>query len=271
MPELPEVETTRRGIAGRLNDKRATGAIVRQTRLRWPVPENLSALIAGEHLIEIQRRAKYLLFRFERGTLIVHLGMSGSLRVLTEAFPAEKHEHIDLLFEDGLRLRYRDPRRFGAFLWTNDDPASHPLLCSLGPEPLSGAFTPDYLVQALAHRKVAIKIAIMDQHLVVGVGNIYASEALFRAKILPQRPASSLSPDEADHLVQNIRKVLEESILAGGSTLRDYVDSDGKAGYFTVNSFVYGRAGLPCRICGTPILTMRQGQRATFWCPVCQQ
>lgn len=271
MPELPEVETTRRGIAGRLEGKHAAGAIVRNGRLRWPVPENLSELLDGQRLEAIQRRAKYLLFRFEQGTLIVHLGMSGSLRVLTEAFPAEKHEHIDLLFADGLRLRYRDPRRFGAFLWTTDAPEHHPLLKRLGPEPISGTFTADYLGRALAQRKTAIKPAIMDQHLVVGVGNIYASEALFRARILPQRPAGSLSSAETARLTQCIREVLEESILAGGSTLRDYVDSDGKAGYFMVNSFVYGRAGVPCRVCGTPILTMRQGQRATFWCPACQQ
>ncbi len=270
MPELPEVETTRRGIQPRLEGKRASGAIVRNPRLRWPVPENLAGHIAGQRLNEIRRRAKYLLFAFEQGTLIVHLGMSGSLRVLTEAFPPERHEHIDLLFEDGLRLRYRDPRRFGAFLWTEDDPSRHPLLRELGPEPLSTGFSAGYLASALAGRKAAIKIAIMDQHLVVGVGNIYASEALFRSGILPQRPACSLQPAEISRLVDSIRSVLEESILAGGSTLRDYVDSDGKAGYFMINSFVYGRAGLPCRVCGTPILSTRTGQRTTFWCPHCQ-
>ncbi len=270
MPELPEVETTRRGIATRLTGAIASSAIVRNGRLRWPVPEDLSGLIAGQALREIRRRAKYLLFIFERGTLIVHLGMSGSLRVLTEAFPPEKHEHIDLLFEGGLRLRYRDPRRFGAFVWTQDAPNLHPLLCTLGPEPLSSAFTPDYLAGAIANKNTAIKIAIMDQHIVVGVGNIYASEALFRAGILPQRPARSLTPKEVNRLVHCIREVLEESIRAGGSTLRDYVDSDGKAGYFTINNFVYGRGGQPCRQCGAAILTARQGQRATFWCANCQ-
>lgn len=270
MPELPEVETTRRGIATRLTGIIASGATVRNGRLRWPVPENLAALIAGQSLQEIRRRAKYLLFVFERGTLIVHLGMSGSLRVLTEAFPPEKHEHIDLLFDGGLRLRYRDPRRFGAFLWTADAPEQHPLLRALGPEPLSAAFTPDTLARALANKNTAIKMAIMDQHVVVGVGNIYASEALFRAGILPQRPARSLAPEETGRLTRCIREVLEESISAGGSTLRDYVDSDGKAGYFTINNFVYGRAGQPCRQCGAIILTARQGQRATYWCANCQ-
>ena len=271
MPELPEVETTRRGIATRLTGVTASGAIVRNGRLRWLVPEDLSDIITGQTLHEIRRRAKYLLFIFEHGTLIVHLGMSGSLRVLTEAFPPEKHEHIDLLFEGGLRLRYRDPRRFGAFLWTTDNPDLHPLLCTLGPEPLSSTFTPDYLANTLAKKNTAIKIAIMDQHIVVGVGNIYASEALFRAHILPQRPARSLSLAEIRQLTSCIRDVLSEAILAGGSTLRDYVNSDGKAGYFTINNFVYGRAGQPCRQCGAIILTARQGQRATFWCANCQQ
>lgn len=271
MPELPEVETTRRGITDKLRGAVASGAIVRNTRLRWPVPPNLSTLLAGQKLQDIQRRAKYLLFNFEHGTLIVHLGMSGSLRVLTEAFPPEKHEHIDILFENGLRLRYRDPRRFGAFLWTKLGPEQHPLLCKLGPEPLSDEFSPEYMATLFTKKNTPIKIAIMDQHVVVGVGNIYASEALFRARILPQRPARLLLSTEINHLADCIREVLTESIEAGGSTLRDYVDSDGKAGYFTLNTFVYGRAGLTCRICATPIATARQGQRATFWCPTCQK
>lgn len=271
MPELPEVETTRRGIAGRLTGVRACGTIVRNGRLRWPVPENLAELLAGQVLLEIRRRAKYLLFIFEHGTLIVHLGMSGSLRVLTEAFPPEKHEHIDVLFAGGLRLRYRDPRRFGSFLWTTDDPAQHRLLQKLGPEPLSADFTPDYLAKAFTGKHTAVKIAIMDQAVVVGVGNIYASEALFRARILPQHPACNLALPEIRRLVDCIQSVLTEAIEAGGSTLRDYVDSDGQAGYFMLNSFVYQRAGQPCRICATIILGTRQGQRATFWCPCCQR
>lgn len=271
MPELPEVETTRRGIAGRLTGAVAQGAIVRNPRLRWPVPTNLADLLAEQRLLDIERRAKYLLFRFERGTLLVHLGMSGSLRVLTEAFPPEKHEHIDLLFAGGLRLRYRDPRRFGSFHWVVGDPARHPLLAKLGPEPLSGQFTSQYLAGRLAGKATAIKVAIMDQHIVVGVGNIYASEALFRAGILPQRPAGGITQAEITLLVEAIRTVLEESIAAGGSTLRDYVDSDGKAGYFTMNNSVYGRAGEPCRGCGVPILSIHIGQRATFWCPCCQK
>lgn len=271
MPELPEVETTLRGVAGRLTGLRALSAIVRNPRLRWPVPSDLSELLAGQVLVEIRRRAKYLLFIFERGTLIVHLGMSGSLRVLTEAFPAERHEHIDIIFEQGLRLRYRDPRRFGSFLWTNEDPARHKLLAALGPEPLSTSFNPSYLQAALAKRMTAIKVAIMDQAIVVGVGNIYASESLFRAGISPTRAAQSLSPAEYARVYTSIVAVLNEAIAAGGSTLRDYVDSDGKGGYFMVNSYVYQREGLPCRICTTSIQMIRQAQRATFWCPTCQQ
>lgn len=271
MPELPEVETTRRGIAGKLTGNTAEGAIVRNARLRWPVPDGLSELLTGQTLLTIERRAKYLLLRFERGCLLVHLGMSGSLRVLTEAFPPEKHEHIDLLFSGGLRLRYRDPRRFGSFHWITGDPAQHPLLCKLGPEPLSSQFTAEYLVNQLTGKSVAVKIAIMNQHIVVGVGNIYASEALFRAGILPQRPAGSITAVETGRLAATIRAVLEEAIAAGGSTLRDYVGSDGKAGYFTMNNAVYARAGQPCRHCGTPILSVHLGQRATFWCPHCQQ
>ncbi|SFN97714.1 DNA-(apurinic or apyrimidinic site) lyase [Formivibrio citricus] len=270
MPELPEVETTRRGIAGRLTGAAICEVIVRNPKLRWPVPGNLDEILAGQTLQAIERRAKYLLFRFKHGTLIVHLGMSGSLRVLSTDTPVEKHEHIDLVFSNGQRLRYRDPRRFGAFQWTVEPPEKHPLLCKLAPEPLSGEFNTDYLAKALAGKKIAIKPAIMDQHLVVGVGNIYASEALFRAGIVPQRPANRLSAEEILRLVDAIRAVLKEAIAAGGSTLRDYVDSDGNAGYFTVNSYVYGLAGKPCRVCGSPIQTLRQGQRATFWCPHCQ-
>ena len=270
MPELPEVETTCRGIAGHLTGRLCLGATVRNGRLRWPVAPDLSAHLAGQRLREVRRRAKYLLFVFDRGTLIVHLGMSGSLRVLTENFPPEKHDHVDLLFDDGMLLRYRDPRRFGAMLWTESDPLTHPQLKHLGPEPLSSAFAPEHLAAGLAGKKIAIKPAIMDQRIVVGVGNIYASEALFRAGILPHRAAASLAPPEIARLCESIRAVLEESIATGGSTLRDYVDSDGKAGYFTVNSFVYARAGETCRICATPIRSAKLGQRATFWCPHCQ-
>lgn len=271
MPELPEVETTRRGIAGKLTGRTIQRVELRTEKLRWPIPSDLGARLSGQVLQEIRRRAKYLLFCFDRGTLIVHLGMSGHLRVLSNAPPPDKHEHVDLIFSDGLRLRYRDPRRFGAFLWTAEPPEQHPLLRQLAPEPLSDGFNTDYLQRTLARRKAAIKLVIMDQHRVVGVGNIYASEALFRAGIAPQRPAASLSSEEIRKLVESIRSVLTEAIAAGGSTLRDYVDSDGQAGYFTLNNHVYGRADQACRICGNTIQTLRQGQRATYWCPHCQK
>ncbi|KAF0814653.1 Formamidopyrimidine-DNA glycosylase [Andreprevotia sp. IGB-42] len=272
MPELPEVETTRRGIAPHLAGATVSEVIVREARLRWPIPAELAGVLAGQRVEAIERRAKYLLFRFAHGTLIVHLGMSGNLRVLTEAYPAEKHDHVDLVFSNGTRLRYRDPRRFGAMLWhAGNDIATHPLIASLGPEPLSLAFDAVHLRNALAGKRVAIKLALMDNHIVVGAGNIYASESLFRAGIDPRRPARDLSLADCERLVIAVKETLEAALAAGGSTLRDYVDSDGKAGYFMLQSFVYGRTGEPCRVCGTPILQIRQGQRSTFYCPVCQR
>ncbi|SMC26981.1 DNA-(apurinic or apyrimidinic site) lyase [Andreprevotia lacus DSM 23236] len=270
MPELPEVETTRRGISPHLQGACIGDVIVREARLRWPVPADLAATLRGRRIEAVERRAKYLLLRFAHGTLIIHLGMSGNLRVLTEAFPPEKHDHIDIVFDNGQRLRYRDPRRFGAVLWHAGDIAQHPLIAELGPEPLSLAFNAAYLHAALASKRIAIKLALMDNHLVVGIGNIYASESLFRAGVSPLRPAQSLNEAECTRLVAAAKETLEAALAAGGSTLRDYVDSDGKAGYFMLQSFVYGRAGEPCRVCGTPIQQMRQGQRSTFHCPTCQ-
>lgn len=270
MPELPEVETTRRGIHDHLLNAKVSELIVRNGRLRWPVPSDLPALLDGKTIYSIARRAKYLLLGFEHGTLIIHLGMSGHLRILTEAFPAEKHDHIDLILDNGKRLRYHDPRRFGSWLWCNTPTIEHPLLKDLGPEPLSLAFDAAHLAQKLKKRSTAIKQIIMDNHVVVGAGNIYASESLFRARIAPTRPGQSLSEAEITLLVATIKETLDAAIAAGGSTLKDYVDSDGRSGYFMLNSYVYGRADQPCRICGTTIKTIRQGQRATFYCPHCQ-
>lgn len=270
MPELPEVETTKRGISLHIEGETVSEVIVRQPRLRWPIPADLARILTGKKILHVSRRAKYLLFTFEHGTLLIHLGMSGNLRVLTEAFPPEKHDHFDLLFANGKRLRYRDPRRFGACLWQAAENGPHPLLLALGPEPLTDEFNAAVLQLACAKRKTAIKLVIMDNHTVVGVGNIYASESLFRARINPDRPASSLNTQEAEQLVSAIKTTLHDAITAGGSTLRDYVDSDGKAGYFQLSAFVYGRAGMPCRVCGNEIKQMRQGQRSTFWCSVCQ-
>ncbi|QLI81734.1 bifunctional DNA-formamidopyrimidine glycosylase/DNA-(apurinic or apyrimidinic site) lyase [Chitinibacter fontanus] len=270
MPELPEVETTRRGIQDHLAQAKIKEIIVRNPRLRWPVPSDLNELISEQTILSVRRRAKYLLLELGTGTILIHLGMSGSLRVLTEAFPAEKHDHIDLVLHNGTRLRYRDPRRFGAWLWITGNPLQHSLLSTLGPEPLTAEFNPKYLAQRLVNKRTAIKQLIMDNQLVVGVGNIYASESLFRARINPNTPGTTLSAEQISSLCTEIKATLSEAIAAGGSTLRDYVDSDGKAGYFMINSFVYGRTGQPCRVCGTPICSIRQGQRATFFCPHCQ-
>ncbi|QKJ66401.1 bifunctional DNA-formamidopyrimidine glycosylase/DNA-(apurinic or apyrimidinic site) lyase [Deefgea piscis] len=270
MPELPEVETTRRGIHDHLLNAKVSELIVRNGRLRWPVPADLASLIGGQTINSIGRRAKYLLLGFKHGTLIIHLGMSGSLRILTEAYPAEKHDHIDLILDNGKRLRYHDPRRFGSWLWCDTPIDEHSLLKSLGPEPLSDAFDALALQQKIGQRRTAIKQLIMDNHVVVGVGNIYASESLFRAKIHPTRPGQSLSAEERLRLVAAIKETLHAAIAAGGSTLKDYVDSEGNHGYFMLNSYVYGRTGEPCRVCGNLINTLRQGQRATFYCNNCQ-
>ncbi len=270
MPELPEVETTKRGISPHIEGQSISEVIIRQARLRWPITADLAQTLVGRKVLSVTRRAKYLLLSFEHGTLLIHLGMSGNLRVLTEAFPAEKHDHFDLVLANSTRLRYRDPRRFGACLWQPIENGPHPLLLQLGPEPLSDQFNADYLLLANSNRKIAIKLAIMDNHTVVGVGNIYAAESLFRAKINPQRAANSLSLQEAAQLVIAIKATLNDAITAGGSTLKDYVDSDGKAGYFQLSAFVYARAGMPCRICSGEIKQIRQGQRSTFYCPQCQ-
>ncbi|GHD62026.1 bifunctional DNA-formamidopyrimidine glycosylase/DNA-(apurinic or apyrimidinic site) lyase [Jeongeupia chitinilytica] len=271
MPELPEVETTRRGVAPYLDDAVVQSLIVREARLRWPIPAGLPDLLAGQPIRSLRRRAKYLLIGFDSGTAILHLGMSGSLRVLTEAYPPEKHDHFDLVLTSGVRLRYRDPRRFGALLWADGDGSDHPLIAALGPEPLSGAFDAAHLAAALARTRRAVKLVIMDNHVVVGVGNIYASESLFRAGVHPERPASTLSAAETAMLTEAIKATLAEAITAGGSTLRDFVDSEGKPGYFQLNAFVYGRNDTPCRVCGTLIRQIRIGQRTSYYCPHCQR
>jgi len=271
MPELPEVETTLRGIAPHLTKRRVVDVVIRHPMLRWPVPENLPKLLHNQEIRGLRRRAKYLLIAFDHGTLILHLGMSGSLRILPLGTPAGKHDHFDLVLDDGLLLRLRDPRRFGAVLWHEGDVAQHPLLAALGPEPLEQDFNGEYLHLATRSRSAAIKLAIMDSHLVVGVGNIYANEALFRAGIRPQTAAKKLSAPRCRKLVQDIKEVLLDAVRQGGSTLRDFVHSDGSSGYFQQNYFVYGRTGEPCRICGTAIRHLRQGQRSTFYCPVCQR
>lgn len=269
MPELPEVETTRLGLLPRLQGRALRGIVVRNPRLRWPVPEDLEARLTGRALQGLARRGKYLLFDFGAVTQIVHLGMSGSLRFAEAGEPAALHDHLDWLFDDDILLRLRDPRRFGAVLWT-DDPVQHPLLAHLGPEPLTPAFDAAYLHAQCQRRNVAIKQVIMDAQVVVGVGNIYASESLFHAGIRPATAARRLSRPACARLASAIKQVLTAAIAAGGSSLRDYVHSSGELGYFQLQTRVYDRAGLPCKSCAAPIRRIVQGQRASFYCPVCQ-
>ncbi|MEA1062831.1 bifunctional DNA-formamidopyrimidine glycosylase/DNA-(apurinic or apyrimidinic site) lyase [Erwinia sp. HR93] len=268
MPELPEVETTRRGIEPHLVGETILHAIVRNGRLRWPVSSEIHSL-SDRRVISVQRRAKYLLLELESGWIIIHLGMSGSLRILPNERAAEKHDHVDLVMSNGKILRYTDPRRFGAWLWATHL-EGHRVLAHLGPEPLSEAFNGEWLRAKSIRKKSAIKPWLMDNQLVVGVGNIYASESLFAAGIHPDRQASSLSPEEYSRLAESIKAVLLRSIEQGGTTLRDFLQSDGKPGYFAQELQVYGRQGEPCRTCGSLIMMGKHGQRSTWWCPDCQ-
>jgi len=270
MPELPEVEVTRRGIEPRVVGRRLTAATLRTPALRYPLPNELGARLAGAVLLGVRRRGKYLLFDFDAGHLLLHLGMSGSLRLVAPDEPPAKHDHVDLVFGD-LALRLRDPRRFGALLWIEGDPFAHPLLASLGMEPLERAFGVETLAAALAGRRTAIKPALMDSRLVVGVGNIYASESLFLAGIDPRRPSGRVSSGRLELLVPAIKKTLRAAITAGGSTLRDFAHADGGFGCFQMRHRVYDREGQPCVQCGSPIRAIRQGQRSTYFCVRCQK
>lgn len=270
MPELPEVETTRRGIAPHLEHHRVTQVVIRHRGLRWPVPRRLANHLVGQRLNAIERRAKYLLFRFDAGTLLLHLGMSGHLRVIPADTPAQKHDHLDFVFEGERCLRFNDPRRFGSVHWTSDVAENHPLLKLLGPEPLSEDFDGDVLFEKSRKRKIAVKLFIMNAHIVVGVGNIYASEALFLAGIRPGRAAGRVTRVEYARLAEAIKTVLQRAIAKGGTTLRDFTQPDGNTGYFQVHLNVYDRAGEPCRVCGSEIRHKTMGQRATYWCPSCQ-
>ncbi|MES2818891.1 MAG: bifunctional DNA-formamidopyrimidine glycosylase/DNA-(apurinic or apyrimidinic site) lyase [Pseudomonadota bacterium] len=270
MPELPEVETTRRGIAPHLEGQRVTAVIVREARLRWPIPEDLDVRLSGQRIECVERRAKYLLIKAEVGTLISHLGMSGSLRLVPSDTPAAKHEHVDIVLESGLALRYTDPRRFGALLWSSD-PLNHVLLARLGPEPLTELFDGERLFQCSRGRAMAVKPFIMDNAVVVGVGNIYASEALFAAGIDPRREAGSLSRARYVRLADEIKRILAHAIARGGTTLRDFVGGDGLPGYFQQELFVYGRGGAFCKTCGGTLRDVRLGQRASVYCPRCQR
>ena len=277
MPELPEVEITRRGIAPPLLGRRLASVYFRVPALRYPLPHHHIDEFRGQVLLDTLRRGKYLLLDFGTGHLLIHLGMSGSLRIVDESVPTQKHDHVDLVFGSGpsaLVLRMRDPRRFGAMTWIAGDRAAalqHPLIARLGIEPLTDEFTGPWLHEQLAGIKAAIKPALMDSHRVVGIGNIYASESLFRAGIDPRSAAGRISRKRLELLVPAIKQTLNAAIAAGGSSLRDFIHSDGSSGYFQQQYFVYGRTGDACRICTTPVREIRQAQRASFYCPSCQR
>lgn len=290
MPELPEVETTRLGLLPKVQGNRIFSVTVRDRRLRWPIPNNLGNQLSGKTVVDIARRGKYLLWdcradqgradgigqgrTMQRGYLLSHLGMSGSLRLISagefEQSP-QKHDHLDISFNNGITVRYTDPRRFGAMLWIAGAKLTHPLLDALGPEPLSEGFSGTHLHAAARGRSVSVKEFIMNSQVVVGVGNIYASESLFRAGIHPKHAAGKVSRQRWDRLADAIKTTLQKAIDAGGSSLRDYVQANGELGYFQVSAFVYDRNNLPCRVCNTPIRTLKQGQRSTYFCPHCQK
>lgn len=271
MPELPEVETSRRGIDPHINGRSISRILVRQPQLRWPVSPQITSLMPGQTVVATHRRGKYILIETSAGHIIIHLGMSGSVRILDAGVPAAKHDHVDIVFDHGAMLRYTDPRRFGCILWTGDTVADHPLLASLGPEPLSDAFHAQYLYQRSRGRKTPVKSLIMDSHIVVGVGNIYANEALFMAGIRPLALAGSISRARYERLVQCIKDVIAHAITVGGTTLRDFVGGDGKPGYFKQSLLVYGRGGEPCKQCGSILQEVRLSQRSTVFCRRCQR
>jgi formamidopyrimidine-DNA glycosylase len=270
MPELPEVETTRRGIAPHVEGRRVVAATLRRPDLRWPIPAAIRDELPGQRIAAVRRRAKYLLLDAESGSAILHLGMSGSLRVLPATTPAQTHDHVDLALDSGRILRLTDPRRFGALLWQAQG-ETHELLRDLGPEPLSGAFDGAYLFERSRGRNAPIKHFLMDQRIVVGVGNIYAAEALFRAGIHPARAAGRVSATRYDALAHAVREILAHAIQRGGTTLRDFLNPDGEPGYFEQELFAYGRAGEACKVCGTTLRAADWGQRATAYCPRCQR
>lgn len=269
MPELPEVETTRRGIAPFMEGHELRCVIIRDPRLRWPVPDEV-ALLRDARVLAVRRRAKYLLIDTDQGQLLLHLGMSGSLRIVDASLRPEKHDHVDLVLDSGRAVRLNDPRRFGALLFS-PEPDIHPLLEHLGPEPLSEAFTGAWLAERARGRRTSVKTFIMDNQIVVGVGNIYAQESLFLAGIHPSRPAGRISAARYERLAGAIREVLASAIAAGGTTLRDFTRADGRPGYFTQSLRVYGRAGENCLACGTSLRAARHGQRSTSYCPRCQR
>jgi formamidopyrimidine-DNA glycosylase len=271
VPELPEVETTRRGIEPFAVGRKIVRLCIHEPRLRWPVARKMSAAVQGQRIRATARRAKYLLFELDSGTLILHLGMSGSLRAVPAATARGAHDHVDLVLDSGTALRFNDPRRLGSLHYARGPASQHPLLAKLAPEPFDRSFDADYLWSVTRRRHVAIKQLLMNSHLVVGVGNIYASEALFRAGIRPTRQARKLTRVETARLVRAVRTVLRAAIRVGGTTLRDYVGADGAPGYFRQKLFVYECAGNACRVCATAVRHLNQGQRSSYYCPTCQK
>lgn len=271
MPELPEVETTKRGIEPLILGQAVQNVIVRTDKLRWPIPKSLKRYLKNQTIDSVERRAKYIFLNTDNGSVIIHLGMTGSLRVIDSDTPLQKHEHIDVQLANGKVLRYKDARKFGAFLWTRDNPHSHHLITRLGPEPLSRTFNADYLFASTRKRKAAIKTHIMNQNIVVGIGNIYASEALFKAGIHPTKAAHRVSKEKLKLLVKTSKQTLRAAIKQGGTTLQDYINPDGAPGYFAIKLKVYGREGEPCTECGKLIKAKVIGQRNSFYCTICQR
>jgi len=272
MPELPEVETTKKGIQPYLVNTTITGVIIRQFSLRWPIANDLADVLTNQIINQVSRRAKYLLIEFDKGTLMIHLGMSGSLRILDkfEQGKLGKHDHIDIELSNGYILRYNDPRRFGSILWTSDPINQHKLIAHLGPEPLLKEFNAEYLQRQAQLKRCSVKKLIMNGEVVVGVGNIYANESLFLANIHPRTSAQSMSISQSVKLTEQIKSVLERAIKSGGTTLKDFTNSDGKPGYFAQHLNIYGRKGEDCFICKSRIQHYKESQRATYYCPLCQ-
>ena len=272
MPELPEVETTKKGIQPYLANTTITGVIIRQFSLRWPIANDLADVLTNQIINRVSRRAKYLLIEFDKGTLMIHLGMSGSLRILDKLGQGilGKHDHIDIELSNGYILRYNDPRRFGSVLWTSDPISQHKLIAHLGPEPLLKEFNAEYLQRQAQLKRCSVKTLIMNGKVVVGVGNIYANESLFLANIHPRTPAQSMSISQSVKLTEQIKSVLGRAIKSGGTTLKDFTNSDGKPGYFAQHLNIYGRKGEDCFICKSRIQHYKESQRATYYCPLCQ-
>jgi formamidopyrimidine-DNA glycosylase len=271
MPELPEVVVTLKGLIPHITGKRVSKVVVREPRLRWPVPGDLSEQLCGKVLIDSRQRAKYLLFHFDHGHLMIHLGMSGNLRIVQAGTPPAKHDHVDISFEDGVQLRFTDPRRFGSVLWLSGEPEQHKLLNHLGPEPFDPVFDGNYLYRLSRGKTVSVKQFLMDNKVVVGVGNIYANESLFLSGIRPKKAAGRISRKTYEALSENAKTVLKRAIEQGGTTLKDFVGNEGKPGYFKQELYVYGRGGMPCLRCKTLLKEIRLGQRSSVYCALCQK